>query len=151
LAHGIETGLCFLSTMIVTGNSSKIKDGTHAKWRASSIKLTGNQSRLSLEKNQSTFRWKPVLAFSYYIFLASGKIELKPEVQEPKMNTCPKIDDCYQVTMVLDKDYAFDWQYASELKKVCHNCLAGVSNVMSSGFNEEKVVVSGVTPAPQYI
>jgi hypothetical protein len=67
------------------------------------------------------------------------------------MNTCPKIDDCHKVTMVLDKDYSFDWQYASELKKVCHNCLAGVSNDGVSIFNENKAAMSYTNSAPQYM
>jgi hypothetical protein len=65
------------------------------------------------------------------------------------MNTCPKIDDCYKVTFVLDKDYSFDWQYAAELKRVCHNCLAGVSSSSLTDYNENKVT-SGVKSA-QYI
>jgi hypothetical protein len=67
------------------------------------------------------------------------------------MNTCPKIDNCYKAAMVLDKDYSFDWQYASELKKVCHNCLAGVTTAGLSNFSENEVVMSGVKSAPQYI
>jgi len=67
------------------------------------------------------------------------------------MNTCPKIDNCYKATMVLDKDYSFDWQYASELQKVCYNCLAGVSTASLSDFSENDVVMPRVKSAPQYI
>jgi hypothetical protein len=67
------------------------------------------------------------------------------------MNTCPKIDDCYKVTMVLDQDYSFDWQYASELKKVCHNCLAGVTPTALTEYNTNQIAVSYVKTAPQYL
>ena len=66
------------------------------------------------------------------------------------MNACPKIDDCSKVTMVLDQDYSFDWQYASELNKVCHNCLAGVRPAAVSDLNENRVALAYVKPAPQY-
>ena len=67
------------------------------------------------------------------------------------MNTCPKIDDCFKVTMVLDKDYAFDWQYASELKKVCHNCLTGVTTAGLREFSENPEVMSYAKSTPQYM
>jgi hypothetical protein len=67
------------------------------------------------------------------------------------MNTCPKIDDCYKVTMVLDQDYSFDWQYASALKNVCHNCLAGVTTAGLSEYSENKSSMSFVKSAPQYM
>jgi hypothetical protein len=92
----------------------------------------------------------PVLAFSYYIFFTVGKIELTIQEQEQIMNTCPKIDNCYKVTMVLDKDYSFDWQYASALQKVCHNCLAGVSTPSLSEYSENDSVVPCVKPTPQF-
>jgi hypothetical protein len=67
------------------------------------------------------------------------------------MNNCPKIDDCYKITMVLDRDYSFDWQYASELKKVCHNCLAGVTTAGLSEYSENKAVLAYAKPAPKYM
>jgi hypothetical protein len=66
------------------------------------------------------------------------------------MNACPKIDDCTKVTMVLDKDYSFDWQYASELHKVCHNCLAGVRPAAISATNQNGVTMPYLKTAPQY-
>jgi hypothetical protein len=67
------------------------------------------------------------------------------------MNTCPKIDDCYKVSMVFDKDYSFDWQYASALKQVCHNCLTGKTTASLSEFSENPAVMSGGKSAPQYM
>jgi len=34
---------------------------------------------------------------------------------------CPKLDDCYKVKMVLDKDL-LDFQYAEAIRGVCANC-----------------------------
>ena len=55
---------------------------------------------------------------------------------------CPKINDCFKATMVLDKDLAFNWQYASEMKKVCQNCTTGITAAHSSNRNMKKVVLS---------
>jgi hypothetical protein len=66
------------------------------------------------------------------------------------MNTCPKIEECIKVNMVLDRDYAFDYMYAEQIQKVCHNCLAGV-NHSASAEKENKVVVTYAKAVPQYL
>ena len=38
-----------------------------------------------------------------------------------KPEDCPKLDDCYKVKMVLDKDL-LDFQYAEAIRSVCANC-----------------------------
>ncbi|MDD4877292.1 MAG: hypothetical protein PHQ86_09275 [Dehalococcoidales bacterium] len=35
---------------------------------------------------------------------------------------CKKLDDCYKIKMVLDKDLAGDWQYAQVIREVCAKC-----------------------------
>jgi len=36
--------------------------------------------------------------------------------------TSPKLNTCYKVQMVLDKDLAGDWQYAQVIRSVCKKC-----------------------------
>ena len=38
---------------------------------------------------------------------------------------CPKINSCYKIAMILDKDLAFDWLYAKVIKTVCDKCKGG--------------------------
>ena len=40
----------------------------------------------------------------------------------PEQDICPRIDTCEKVGMVLDKDLAGDWQYASTIRSVCERC-----------------------------
>jgi len=35
---------------------------------------------------------------------------------------CTKIDTCYKVRMVMDKDLAGDWQYAHTIRRICAIC-----------------------------
>lgn len=35
---------------------------------------------------------------------------------------CEKIDNCFKVKMVMDKDLAGDWQYAEMIREVCDKC-----------------------------
>jgi len=43
-------------------------------------------------------------------------------VQDTSVRLCAKIDNCYKVDMVLDKDMAGDWQYAETIRSVCALC-----------------------------
>ena len=43
------------------------------------------------------------------------------EAQARKSEVCPKLDDCYKVQMVLDKDW-LDFQYAEAIRSVCADC-----------------------------
>lgn len=38
---------------------------------------------------------------------------------------CAKFEDCYKVSMILDKDL-LDFQYAQAIEGVCANCKEGV-------------------------
>ena len=38
---------------------------------------------------------------------------------------CLKLNDCYKIGMVLDKDLAGDWQYAEAIRAVCGKCSKG--------------------------
>ena len=38
-----------------------------------------------------------------------------------KPEDCPKLNECYKVKMVLDKDL-LDFQYAEAIRAVCANC-----------------------------
>jgi len=38
-----------------------------------------------------------------------------------KPENCPKLEECYKVKMILDKDLA-DFQYAEAIRAVCANC-----------------------------
>ena len=38
-----------------------------------------------------------------------------------KPEDCPKLDECYKIKMVLDKDL-LDFQYADAMRSVCANC-----------------------------
>lgn len=44
-----------------------------------------------------------------------------------KPEDCPKLDECYKVKMVLDKDME-DFQYAECIRQVCANCLGPAAN-----------------------
>ncbi len=37
-------------------------------------------------------------------------------------NICSKIDSCYKIGMILDKDFAFDEQYTNTIRTVCGKC-----------------------------
>ncbi len=39
-----------------------------------------------------------------------------------KKKHCSKLDTCYKILMVLDKDLAGDWQYAEAIRAVCAEC-----------------------------
>jgi len=43
------------------------------------------------------------------------------EAQARKSEVCPKLDECYKVAIILDKDY-LDFQYAEFIRSVCANC-----------------------------
>jgi hypothetical protein len=38
-----------------------------------------------------------------------------------KVKMCPKINDCYKIKMILDKDMC-DFQYATCIREVCEIC-----------------------------
>jgi len=38
-----------------------------------------------------------------------------------KSEVCPKLDECYKVTIILDKDW-LDFQYAEVIRSVCADC-----------------------------
>jgi len=38
------------------------------------------------------------------------------------LGICPKINECGEINMVLDKDLSFDAIYAECMKEVCRNC-----------------------------
>jgi hypothetical protein len=40
----------------------------------------------------------------------------------PKVKMCPKINTCYKIKIILDKDLAGDWQYALCMRQVCQIC-----------------------------
>lgn len=46
---------------------------------------------------------------------------------------CPKLDDCYKIKMVLDKELAGDWQYAEAIKAVCDKCPGPEKQAVSLG------------------
>ena len=48
-----------------------------------------------------------------------AKIPAGRMVENPKL--CPKIDNCYKIKMILDKDM-LDSQYAESIKSVCKIC-----------------------------
>ena len=35
---------------------------------------------------------------------------------------CSRIDKCFKIKMVMDKDLAGDWQYAEVIRNVCNAC-----------------------------
>ena len=39
-----------------------------------------------------------------------------------KNSQCIKLNTCYKIKMILDKDLAGDWQYAQCIKEVCKLC-----------------------------
>lgn len=39
----------------------------------------------------------------------------------PKIKLCPKINNCYKIKMILDKDMC-DFQYSDSIKAVCKIC-----------------------------
>jgi len=41
---------------------------------------------------------------------------------EQKPEDCRKLDTCYKIAMIQDKDLAGDWQYAEAIRKVCAKC-----------------------------
>ena len=43
-------------------------------------------------------------------------------VRKVKPEDCPKLDECYKVKMILDKDL-LDFQYTETIRAVCANCL----------------------------
>ena len=44
-----------------------------------------------------------------------------------KAEECPKLDECYKVKMVLDKDME-DFQYAQCIREVCARCSGPMAN-----------------------
>ena len=40
----------------------------------------------------------------------------------PDNTTCKKIDECYKIKMIMDKDLAGDWKYAQCIRDVCAKC-----------------------------
>ena len=49
---------------------------------------------------------------------------------------CEKIDTCYKIQIILDKDLAGDWQYAMFIRQVCKECR--MSTRCQIGFYEEE-------------
>jgi len=41
--------------------------------------------------------------------------------QKVKPEDCPKLDECYKLKMILDKDL-LDFQYAEAIRAVCASC-----------------------------
>jgi hypothetical protein len=58
------------------------------------------------------------------------------------MMTCPKIESCSKVQMVLDKDLSFDWLYSEEIKKVCQLCTSGAKEDNSKNRNKKTVILT---------
>jgi hypothetical protein len=58
------------------------------------------------------------------------------------MMTCPKMENCKKVQMVLDKDLNFDWLYTEEIKKVCQICTSGVKDESSRHRNKKTVILT---------
>jgi len=44
-----------------------------------------------------------------------------------KVKVCPKINDCYKIKMILDKDM-LDFQYATCIREVCQICVERKEN-----------------------
>lgn len=57
------------------------------------------------------------------------------EAGKVKAGLCKKIDECFKIRMLRDKDWAGDWQFAEAVEAVCGKCdereLAEVDNALS--------------------
>ena len=58
------------------------------------------------------------------------------------MTTCPKINSCHKVLMVLDKDLTFDWLYSEQINRVCEHCTSDVKNTRTGSRKKKKVVLT---------
>lgn len=37
--------------------------------------------------------------------------------------TCPEVDNCWKIKLVMDKDMVRDWQYAQAVQETCRICI----------------------------
>jgi hypothetical protein len=58
------------------------------------------------------------------------------------MMTCPNIENCHKVQMILDKDLSFDWLYDEEIKKVCQLCTSNVKEEKSDTTKKKAVILT---------
>jgi len=56
-----------------------------------------------------------------WLWRASGRNGLEGGLRKMKPEECPKLDECYKVKMILDKDM-LDFQYAECIREVCTGC-----------------------------
>lgn len=78
--------------------------------------------------NITLSKWgKPVAWFSSVVYREEVRTLLElmrsreKEAQARKSEVCPKLDECYKVAIILDKD-CLDSQYAEFIRSVCANC-----------------------------